>query len=261
MTDLRAEVAALRWYHTIDLGDGVVTPGLYDTPREARRLPLPESLAGKRCLDIGTADGFWAFELERRGASEVVALDIDDPVHYDWPAHVDERELERFRADHPNHRAAFELAKRTLGSEVRRVDMRVYDVSDDALGQFDFVFMGSLLLHLRDPVGALAAIRTILRGDLLSADSISPALTLMHPREPVARLEAPGWPLWWVMNLAAYRRLFDAAGYTVKATGRPFHVRSGPAYEPKPRSSRPLYGRAQRALARRGIPHAWVLAH
>ena len=260
MTHLRAEVAALRWYHTIDLGGGVVTPGLYDTPREARQLPLPESLAGRRCLDIGTADGFWAFEMERRSAAEVVALDIDDPADYDWPAQADDVERERFRTDHPNHRAAFELAHRTLGSGVRRVDMRVYDLSPGELGEFDFIFMGSLLLHLRDPVGALTAVKTVLHGELLSADSISPLLTLMHPRDPVARLEAPGWPLWWVMNVAAYRRLFEAAGYTIQAAGRPFHVRSGPTYEPKPRSSRPFYGAVQGLLARRGIPHAWVLA-
>ena len=85
MSDLRAQVAALRWYHTIDLGNGVVTPGLYDTPGECARVPLPASLEGRRCLDIGTADGFWAFEMERRGAAEVVALDIDDPDDYDWP--------------------------------------------------------------------------------------------------------------------------------------------------------------------------------
>ena len=254
-------MAALRWYHTIDLGDGLVTPGLYDTQAECRRVPLPDSLAGRRCLDIGTADGFWAFEMERRGAAEVVALDIDDPDDYDWPGSRDERESERFRRDHPNHRRAFELASSVLGSRVMRVNARVYDLDPATHGAFDFAFMGSLLLHLRDPVGALMAIRPLVRGELLSVDSISPLLTLLHPRQPVARLEAPGWPLWWVMNVAAYRHLFEAAGFTPVAAGRPFRVASNPGHEPKSRSARPLLGAAQRALARRGIPHAWVLAN
>ncbi len=189
MADLRAQVAALRWYHTIDLGNGVVTPGLYDTQRECGQVPLPASLEGKRCLDVGTADGFWAFEMERRGAAEVVALDIDDAGDYDWPGQTDAAEAERFRRNHPSHRQAFELAGRALESRAQRVDGRVYALDPNTHGSFDFVFMGSLLLHLRDPVGALMAVRRVTRGQLLSVDSISPLLTLMHPRQPVARLK------------------------------------------------------------------------
>ena len=40
------------------------------------RFGLPASLAGKTALDVGTADGFWAFEMERRGAARVVAIDL-----------------------------------------------------------------------------------------------------------------------------------------------------------------------------------------
>src|ERR1700678_4471248 len=61
-------------YHTIELPGGVTTPGQSDLRKQARRL-LPADLRGKRALDVGTFDGFWAFELERRGA-EVVAIDI-----------------------------------------------------------------------------------------------------------------------------------------------------------------------------------------
>ena len=39
-------------------------------------------VAGKHCLDVGTFDGFLAFEMERRGAAEVVCTDI--PSHSDW---------------------------------------------------------------------------------------------------------------------------------------------------------------------------------
>jgi hypothetical protein len=168
--------------------------------------------------------------------------------------------VERFRRDHPNHRAAFELASRALGSRVTRTVCRVYDLDPDSHGSFDFVFIGSLLLHLRDPAGALMAVRRIAGGDVLSVDSVSPLLTFLHPRQAVARLEAPGWPLWWVMNLAAYRRLFAAAGFTIVRAGRPFRVATRAGYRPKPRSTRPVYGRLQEARARRGIPHAWVLA-
>jgi hypothetical protein len=48
--------------------------------------PIPEDLSGKRCLDVATMDGFWAFEMERRGAASVTALDLEDPDELDWPA-------------------------------------------------------------------------------------------------------------------------------------------------------------------------------
>src|SRR5213082_4089241 len=82
----------LSWYHTIDLGDGVVTPGFFDTRATVPHVPLPASLAGMRCLDIGTWDGFWAFEMERRGAAEVHAVDVPDPYQWDWPARARIRE-------------------------------------------------------------------------------------------------------------------------------------------------------------------------
>src|SRR5215212_12012394 len=71
------------WYHTIELAPGVITPGYVDMRPVAERL-LPDDLSGKRALDIGTFDGFWAFEMERRGA-EVTAIDVDDVQQYDWP--------------------------------------------------------------------------------------------------------------------------------------------------------------------------------
>jgi hypothetical protein len=51
--DLRARVDAHRWYHTIDLGAGIITRGADDTPQRLARLDLPESLEGLTVLDIG----------------------------------------------------------------------------------------------------------------------------------------------------------------------------------------------------------------
>src|SRR5947199_1335555 len=54
---LANEVAAIKWYHSIELTPGVVTPGWFDTRAIAPQLPMPADLAGKRCLDVGTYDG------------------------------------------------------------------------------------------------------------------------------------------------------------------------------------------------------------
>jgi tRNA (mo5U34)-methyltransferase len=75
VTDLAERVAAHRWYHSIDLGGGIVTRGIDDTPLRLARLALPASLEGLTVLDIGAWDGFFSFECERRGAARVVATD------------------------------------------------------------------------------------------------------------------------------------------------------------------------------------------
>src|SRR6201995_5259916 len=89
---LEREVREVAWYHTMRLPQGIVTPGNFNTLEELERVPLPSSLDGRRCLDVGTADGFWAFEMERRGAAEVVAIDLPTP----FQAHARER-FERAR--------------------------------------------------------------------------------------------------------------------------------------------------------------------
>src|SRR5207248_11327788 len=82
---ITAKVKDEEWYHTLELAPGLVTPGWFDTRQVVSELPIPTSLTGSRCLDIGTFDGFWAFEMERRGASEVVAIDLLDISEADWP--------------------------------------------------------------------------------------------------------------------------------------------------------------------------------
>jgi tRNA (mo5U34)-methyltransferase len=255
---LAEAVAGIRWHQTIELPGGIKTPGIFDNPRELRRVPLPASLKGKRCIDVGTADGFWAFEMERRGADEVVAVDVPERALLDWPAFVNDEEWEIVH-DIGDHKGFF-LAREALGSSVKLEERPVYDLRPEEMGEFDFAFIGSLLLHLRDPVLALASVRRVLRGELLSADTISPLLTALHPTQPIARLEGPGWPLWWILNLAGYRRLFPLAGFDVVETGKPFLLKRGDGYRGTARTQRPLYGRFQEAVTRLGLLHSWVRA-
>jgi tRNA (mo5U34)-methyltransferase len=72
-TDLRREVDSIAWYHSIDLGHGIVTPGMYSPGRIFERFGIPDRLDGLSALDIGAYDGFFSFEAERRGASRVLA--------------------------------------------------------------------------------------------------------------------------------------------------------------------------------------------
>ncbi len=201
------------WYHTIPLGDGVVTPGGVDLRGPAARV-LPADLSGQRALDVGTFDGFWAFELERRGA-DVVAADLDRFDAVEWPPPARER-LAREAADRgPGER--FGLAHQILGSRVTRVISSIYDLEPERLGgAVDFVVLGALLLHLRDPVRGLERVHSVLRpgGRLLLAEPFDLRLTATHPRTPVARLESVDSDYnWWRPNMACLHSWVQTAGF------------------------------------------------
>jgi tRNA (mo5U34)-methyltransferase len=259
--DVGDEVAAHRlWYHTLDLGGGVVTPGWFDLRPIVGGMPWPD-VAGKRCLDIGTWDGFLAFELERRGASEVVATDISDPEGWDWAL--------RFRVRGPEVIAAmagektgkgFEIARRALGSSVERIEINIYDLSPERVGTFDVVVCGSLLLHLRDPVRATEAIRSVCDGRFLSAEQVDPLLGTVHRRRPVALFDGGDKGRWWVPNVAGHRRLVEAGGFEVERGTGVYPIPLGPAHPSRGARPRPR-DFVERALARgSGVPHAALLA-
>jgi tRNA (mo5U34)-methyltransferase len=191
------------WWHTIELPDGRVTPGGWDLRPTARELPWPD-VAGKRCLDIGTADGFWAFELERRGAAEVVAVDL--PSAFQAKA-----------------RARFELAAELLGSSVVYDERNVHDVE----GAFDVVVMGFVLQMVSDPLGALRAVRSVCRGHLLLLDTVSLPLSLLP--SPLARLDARRNAFeHFVFNRRGLAKAVELAGWTVEAQTGILRDHAGP---------------------------------
>ena len=262
---LAERVAGIEWYHSIDLGSGVVTPGWFDTRAAVAKVPLPERLDGLRCLDVGTWDGFWAFELERRGAAEVVAIDVLDPARWDWPAPARGGVgLEVLRAV-KGANAGFALAAEALGSGVERRDLSVYDLDPAEVGTFDLVFVGSLLLHLRDPVRALERIRAVCRGRVVVADAIELVPTLLWPRTPVARLEGADRPWWWQPNRAALLRMVRSTGLRIEHATRPYFVPTGPGHPQPPLRSLPgrlrtAAGREEVVTALAGVPHVAVVA-
>src|SRR5579872_2809804 len=110
------------WWHSFELPDGTQIRGVNDLKSLKNRIaqfPIPGDLRGKSVLDVGAWDGWFSFEMERRGA-EVVAIDCwDNP---------------RFREIHA-----------ALRSHVDYRQMDVYDLSPERIGRFDIVlFMGVL---------------------------------------------------------------------------------------------------------------------
>lgn len=221
------------WYHTMDIAPGVTTPGWFDLRHAVAGMPFPD-VRGKRCLDIGTFDGFYAFEMERRGAAEVVAIDVEDHLLWDWPPDYRGADLARDPGfSGPPKGAGFRLVKELIGSKVDWRPLNVYDLDPATVGEFDVVILGSLLLHLRDPVRALEAVRSVTAGQLLSADQIELDLTLLDATRPLFTLNGSGADCqWFNFNAAGHERLVFAAGFEIIERSRPFSVRFN--IHPKP---------------------------
>lgn len=203
-------VNAVQWYHSINLPHGVTTPGLTDHRPQLASYGLPDDMRGMRALDIATFDGFWAFEMERRGA-DVVAVDIPRVHDADIPL----RTLEQLPPDE-NHPTGdgFRLAHELLGSRVERREMSVYDIEPDVLGSFDVVFMSDLLLHLRDPQRALERAYSVVRdtGYALIAEPHNPALSVL---EGVAVQQLVGYDryTWAIPSAELLRSMLKVAGF------------------------------------------------
>jgi tRNA (mo5U34)-methyltransferase len=250
------------WYHTIELAPGVTTPGWFDTRAIVDALPFPASLTGKRCLDIATFDGFWAFEMERRGADEVVAIDIVDPLAWDWPAGSEDEVIEALERRKRGGRG-FHIAANALDSAVEYLECSVYDLDPAEHGQFDFVYLGSLLMHLRDPVRALECARSVCRGEILVVDNVNLFLTLLLRRRPAALLDGVGRPWWWKVNLAGLVRMLEVAGFSLVRPAQRLYMPPGPGH-PGAAWSKDLLVNAEARhymLTRlKGDPHAAILA-
>ena len=161
---VKKEIAGVNWYHQIDLGDGIVTPGVDDSASRMAPLELPADLRGKSVLDIGAWDGVFSFEAERRGASRVLATDS-----YCW------------NGEGWGTKEGFDTARRILGSRVEDFEIDVMDLSPERVGTFDVVLFVGVLYHLRHPLLALERVASVC-ADLLVFDSHT---AMTEERRPV----------------------------------------------------------------------------
>ncbi len=147
--DWHRRLSQTGWWHSFELPDGTLIEGVNSLEAQkgrVARFPIPTDLTGKRVLDIGAWDGWFTFEMERRGA-EVVAID-----RWDNP---------RFREMHA-----------ALGSRAEYRQMNVYELSPSALGQFDVVLFLGVLYHLKHPLLALERVCSVTK-DFAAVESFA----------------------------------------------------------------------------------------
>lgn len=235
------ESVGSRWWHSIDLGNGVITPGTksIETMRaEIAALDLPADLTGKTVLDIGAWDGAFSFECERRGAT-VTALD-----HFIWSVDLDAMQGylqecadrgERpkpwdevpsvWRPDELPGKAGFDAAHQALGSKVSVVvgDFMTMDLS--TLGTFDYVLFLGVLYHMPEPLTSLQRLASVTAGEAF----VETEMLTVPGAEGYAVFEFIGSDdlgrdptNWWVPNAVGLEQMLLAAGFA-SATVAPQH--------------------------------------
>ncbi len=194
--ELKRQVNKITWFHSIDLGNGVVTPGVDRSARRLKGIQMPASLDRLSVLDIGTFDGFYAFEAERRGG-RVTATDTAV-----W------------RNPHIG-RAGFDLAKTVLKSSVDDREVDVLELSPETVGTFDLVLFLGVLYHLPNPLLALERVASVTRRQLIMETHVD----LLGMRRPAAAFypddELQGdTSNWWGPNLSGAMGMLRAVGFS-----------------------------------------------
>jgi tRNA (mo5U34)-methyltransferase len=236
VAELRRAVAQVRWFHKIDLGDGVVTPGDDDTPEKLKTLHLPQDMRGTTVLDIGAWDGFFSFEAERRGAARVLATD-----DFCWGG------------DGWGTKAGFDLAHRVFGSEVESKEIGVLDLSPETVGVFDLVLFLGVLYHMPHPLLALERVASVTGRQLI----LETGVDMTWFRKPLIAFypgaEAAGDPTNWCgPNPAAVVAMLKVVGFRkVQVVDRLATLRA------MARSARQTLARRQLFLISRYVFHAW----
>jgi tRNA (mo5U34)-methyltransferase len=143
MTSIREEVEQLKWVHTLDLGNGIVTPGAWPPNPLILAAFSDIDFVGKKVLDIGCWDGLWAFEAEKRGASEVYATDC---ISQRWGT-----------------TSTFDLAHKALHSKSHYdPNVSVNDIGRLGVHDFNVVLFCGIYYHLRDPLLAFSRLRQVM---------------------------------------------------------------------------------------------------
>lgn len=131
------------WWQKWEIAPGIFTPGRNSVDFILSMVDLPKDLSGKRVLDIGTWNGCFSFEAERRGAAEVLAIGPESPIA-----------------------TGFLKLKQHLNSRVEYKPGTIYHLRPDEIGLFDIVLCFGVFYHLRYPMIGLDNLRLICKETL-----------------------------------------------------------------------------------------------
>ena len=171
------------FYHSMDVPGHGPVEGEWDLRGGEAAYLAGVPLWGKRVLELGTADGYLTFYMEKQGA-DVVSFDLDadqswDVVPFarslngtggtvqesDWV-----RAAETFRDRITGLNNAYWLCHRAFESKAKMVYGNVYAIPDE-IGTVDVTTFGAILMHTKDPFGALAHAARLTRETIIVTEA------------------------------------------------------------------------------------------
>ena len=159
------------FYHTIDLPGYGTIHGEWDLRNREPSYLGNVNFQGKSVLELGTADGYLCFYMEKQGAT-VTVYDLSKEQVWDIVPYskCDYKQQILLRKEHINKiNNAFWLAHRLYKSNAKMVYGTVYEIPD-AIGEFDICTFGCILLHLRDPFLALQRASSHIKDTIIITD-------------------------------------------------------------------------------------------
>ena len=204
------------FYHSMSLPTGEEIVGPWDLRGGEHAYVGGVEVAGRRVLEFGPASGYLTFWMEQAGAS-VVAFEAG----FDRSVDV----LPAAGADVAGTRAALMTyvdriqnswwyARGAFASSAQIAYGDIYALPGD-IGAFDIALFGSILLHLRDPFGAIAeaarvTTEAIVVTDVLRGDSIDIDAPATLEFAPVGVTNLSGW---WAVSPSAVARMLQVLGF------------------------------------------------
>ena len=207
------------FFHCLDLPGGETIAAPWDFRETEAEYHGGVSLAGRRVLEIGAASGCHSFWMERQGA-QVVPYDLSPEFSWDlMPTPTQDREdvEAAMRVGIRRINAGWHYAAERLGSKLSLEHGTIYSVPE-SLGVFDVITFGSVLLHTRDPIGAVQGLAPRATEAILIMDRLPPHLDPEKPLmefQPRIGMEKPfgAWTWWW-FTPAVFIRLLTVLGYS-----------------------------------------------
>lgn len=187
------------WYHSIDVGQGIITPGWVKNQQEwLERLKLPPTMKGLAVLDVGAWDGFYSFECECRGAIRILATDS-----FVWERAIG---MEGFLTAH-----------RLLNSKVEFKKIDAHDICPETVGEFDVTLFLGVYYHLKDPLAVLEKLAKVTKRQI-----VVESVVLQTPGKentPIARFVegsdiAGDMSNWWIPNVECLIQNVRSVGFS-----------------------------------------------
>jgi SAM-dependent methyltransferase len=213
---LQKQIAKRPWYHRMDLGNGIRTPGFawegtWDNIRKVRNAV---DYTGKAVLDLGSWDGMWAFEAEALGAALVVATDCMNYWQIPWQQGMNNLMLVR--------EALFSEVIPFWNVSVNNIRERLDGIlySHPLLKDgFDVVHHLGILYHLRDPLLSLSQTRSVLRdGGVILLE------TAVHGTDPSCSMHFntdqkaiyDDFSTWWAPTIPCLREMLKTSLFEIE---------------------------------------------